>query len=166
MILELNISFDEAMIEKLQRIPFQLVLGPAERVLRAMAKPVAAKALAIAPSSRRSGERNRWGKKYKNNPSYQNDSGKAIGFKLLKHNNGGVLIIGTLHPEGNKQNYDAGESRTVKLWGRDPVKYPIKEKRIDPKDRFMQRAYDETRDQQLSAGHAQLVKEIEELKIG
>jgi hypothetical protein len=62
-------------------------------------------------------------------------------------------------------NFNAGDKRNVKVWGRDPKSIP-NVKRIDPKDRFMQRAYDETRDQQLSAGHAQLVKEIEELKIG
>lgn len=162
MSMSIEIEFNEAIIAQLQKLPLLMRLGPAERVLKAMAKPIVAKGKAIAPSSRESGTRNKWGKKYKNNPAYQNDSGKALGTKYIKTERGGVLIVGGKHPEANKQNYEAGTKRKVFYWGRDSGKV----KRIDPKQRFMQRAYDETIAEQLTAGEAQLRKEIEGLKIG
>jgi len=166
MSLSLTLDLDEAMIAILIQVPLHLRLAPAERVLKAMAKPIVEKAKSIAPSSRKSGERNRWGKKYKGDASYQNDSGQSIGFVFRKTETGGYLVIGGKHPQAGKQNYDAGKDRTIKLWGNNPVKYPIRVKRIEPKDRFMHRAYDETRDAQLSAGFKQLETEIKELKIG
>jgi len=164
--LELKIEFDEAVIAKLLQMPLLLRLAPAERILKAMAKPIAVKGKELAPSSRKSGERNRWGKKYTSNAAYQNDSGKSIGYAFRKTETGGYLIVGGLYPQANKQNYDSGKDRTIKLWGHNPVKYPITVKRVDPKDRFMQRAFDETRDAQLSAGFKQLETEIKELKLG
>jgi len=57
MTLEIQINFDEAQVEKLLQIPLLMRLAPAERVLKAMAKPVIDRAKSIAPSSRRSGTR-------------------------------------------------------------------------------------------------------------
>jgi hypothetical protein len=158
----ITLEFDEAQLAKIMQIPLLMRLGPSERVLKAMSVPVVAKAKAIAPSSRRSGTRKKWSKKYKDNPAYQNDSGKQIGVKYLKNNRGGILIIGGKHPQANKQNYDSGKPRRVFYWGKDAGKV----KRIDPKERFMQKAYDETRGAQISAGNAQLDKELKELKLG
>lgn len=163
MSLDLEIHFDEAQIAKLLNIPLHLRLGPAERVLKAMAKPVVAKAKAIAPSSRRSGTRKKWSAKYKNNASYQNDSGKSIGFVYRKNDRGGYLVIGGLHPQANKQNFDSSDKgRKVKYWGKDAGKV----KRIEPKERFMQKAFDETRPQQIAAGNKQLEIELKELNLG
>jgi len=162
MSLAIKIEFDEAQLAKLMQIPLLMRLGPSERVLKAMAKPVIEKAKAIAPSSRASGTRKKWSNKYKKNPAYQNDSGKHITSKFLRNNKGGLLIIGGAHPQANKQNYDSGKPRKVMYWGKDAGKV----KRIDPKERFMQRAYDETRGAQISAGNTQLEKELKELKLG
>jgi hypothetical protein len=166
MSLSLTLDLDEAMIAKLMQVPLHLRLAPSERVLKAMAKPIIEKAKYIAPSSRKSGTRNKWSEKYKSNAAYQNDSGQSLGMVYRKTESGGYLMVGGKHPQANKQNYDSGKDRTIKLWGRNPVKYPITNKRVDPKDRFMQRAFDETRDAQLSAGFKQLETEIKELKIG
>jgi hypothetical protein len=173
MSMKIEIHFDEAQLAKLMQIPLLMRLGPSERVLKAMTKPVIEKAKAIAPSSRRSissdGRSNRdkmgenvtskfVGKKANSTV----DSGKHITSKFLKNNKGGLLIIGGAHPKANKQNYDSGKPRKVFYWGRDSGKV----KRIDPKERFMQKAYDETRGAQISAGNTQLEKELKELKLG
>lgn len=162
MSLEIEIHFDEAQIKKLLDIPLHLRLGPAERVLTAMAKPVVAKAKAIAPSSRQSGTRKKWSQKYKNNAAWQNDSGSHIGYVYRKTERGGYLVVGGKHPQANKLNFSHGKPRNVVYWGK-PAGIT---KRIDPKDRFVQKAFDETRSQQIAAGNAQLEKEIKELNFG
>jgi hypothetical protein len=141
-----------------------------------MSKPVLEKAKAIAPSSKRSRgfifrdlrtNRQMMGKNATRkfigrDANSRDDSGKHLGVKFLKNNRGGLLIIGGKHPRANKQNFDAGKNRKVMYWGKDAGKT----KRIEPKDRFMQKAYDETRNAQISAGNAQLETELRELKIG
>lgn len=162
MSVSITIEFDESQLAKLMQIPLLMRLGPAERVLKAMAKPVVAKGKALAPSSRASGTRKKWSQKYKKNANYQNDSGRSIGTKYLKNNRGGLMLIGGVHPKANKLNFDSGKPRKVMYWKKDAGKT----KRINPKDRFMQRAYDETRAEQLTAGNRQLEIELKELKLG
>jgi hypothetical protein len=181
MSLKIEINFDEAQLAKIMQIPLLMRLGPSERVLKAMSKPVIEKAKAIAPSSKttrssfnpktgRVDNRTNRQKMGKNatkefigrEANSRDDSGKHIGVKFLRNNRGGLLIIGGKSPKANKQNYDAGKERKVFYWGRDAGIT----KRIEPKDRFMQKAYDETRTAQISAGNAQLEKELKELKIG
>jgi hypothetical protein len=156
MTLEIQINFDEAQVEKLLQIPLLMRLAPAERVLKAMAKPVIDRAKSIAPSSRRSGTRKKWSKKYKDNPNYQEDSGKYIGMKYIKTERGGLMIVGGKYPRANKQNYEAGDKRKIVYWGKKTSKI----KRINPSERFMQKAFDETRTQQVTAGNEQLEKEM------
>ena len=162
MTLEIQINFDEAQIQKLLKIPLLMRIGPAERVLKAMAKPVIERAKSIAPSSRRSGTRKKWSKKYKDNAAYQEDSGKYIAMKFIKTERGGLMIVGGKYPRANKQNYEAGDKRKIVYWGKKTSKI----KRINPSERFMQKAFDETRTQQITAGNEQLVKEIKELGNG
>jgi hypothetical protein len=171
MSLTLESSFDEAMLAKIMQIPLLMRLGPSERVLKAMSKPVVEKAKAIAPNSKvakgkEGPTRDKWGK----NKTEHFDpatwaavsSGRHIKTRYLKNNRGGVLIIGGEHPKANKLNFEAGTQRKVFYWGVDSGKV----KRINPSERFMQRAYDETKAAQQSAGYAQLEKEIKELKLG
>jgi hypothetical protein len=167
MSLSLQISFDEAMLAKIMQIPLLMRLGPSERVLKAMAKPIVTKAKAIAPSSTQSGTRDKMGKnrteKFVGKQANTTvDSGKHIKTKYLKNERGGVLIVGGDHPKANKLNFEAGTQRKVFYWGVDSGKV----KRINPTERFMQRAFDETKAAQQSAGYAQLEKEIKELKLG
>jgi hypothetical protein len=162
MTLEIQVTFDEAQIQKLLEIPLLMKLGPAERVLKAMAKPVIERAKSIAPSSRRSGTRKKWSKKYKDNPNYQEDSGKHIGMKYIKTERGGLMIVGGKYPRANKQNYEAGDKRKIVYWGKKTSKI----KRINPSERFMQKAFDETKQEQITAGNEQLTKEMKELSLG
>lgn len=162
MTLEIQITFDEAQIQKLLEIPLLMRLGPAERVLKAMAKPVIERAKSIAPSSRQSGTRKKWSKKYKDNPNYQEDSGKHIGMKYIKTERGGLMIVGGKYPRANKQNYEAGDKRKIVYWGKKTSKI----KRINPSERFMQKAFDETKQEQITAGNEQLTKEMKELSLG
>lgn len=162
MSIKIDFTFDEYQIAKLTQIPELLRLGPAERCLKAMAKPIAERAKALAPSSQRSGSRKKWSAKFKNDAKWQVDSGKQMGIKTIRHNKGARVYIGAKWPKGNKQQFDASpKGRRHILWGRDTG-------RLRPRDNphFLQKAYDETKSQQLKAFNDQLAIEIKELRLG
>ena len=163
MSLNIQVTFDENMIASLMRIPELLRLGPADRCLGAMAKPVVARAKALAPSSRKSGSRRKWSQKLKGDAKWSGiDSGSHIGAKVAKHNNGARVFIGAQYPKGNKQQFGASpKGRKVFYWGRDAGKVMQRENPY-----FLQKAYDETKAAQINAFNAQFAKEIKELKIG
>lgn len=166
MTMKLEINFDESQLAKLMRIPILMRLGPAERILKAMAKPIVARAKAIAPNSRVASNasgptRDKMSAKTK---AKWPESGKAhIGYVYRKGENGGYLVIGGKSPQANSFNFDASDrGRKVFYWGKDMGRI----KRVEPSQRFMQKAFDETKSAQISAGNAQLEKEMKELNLG
>ena len=162
MSIKIEFTFDEKQIEQLMQIPELLRLKPAERCLIAMAKPVVERAKALAPSSRVTGTRNKWSAKLKNDAKWQIDSGKHMGSKTVRHNKGARVYIGAKWPNGNKQQFDAkADGRRHILWGRDTGRL-----RPRPRPHFLQKAYDETKSQQLKAFQDQLAIEIKELRVG
>jgi hypothetical protein len=161
MSMDLKIEFDESQLAKLMRIPLLMRLAPAERVLKAMAKPVIAKGKAIAPNSRSSGTRAKMSKEASGR--WTEEGRNHLGFVYRKTDSGGYLVMGAKDPKGNSLNFDASDTgRKVKYWGKDAGKV----KRVEPQDRFMQRAADETRPAQITAGNAQLEIEIRSLNLG
>jgi hypothetical protein len=130
-------------------------------VLKAMAKPVLAKGKAIAPNSRSSGTRDKMSEAAKN--KWPEEGRNQLGFVFRKTESGGYLVMGAKDPKGNSLNFDASDKgRNVKYWGKDSGKV----KRVEPKERFMQRAADETRSEQVTAGNAQLETELRSLNLG
>jgi hypothetical protein len=148
------------------------------------AKPIARATEPLSRSSRESGSRNRWSRKYKNNPAFSNDSRKHIGHKVGK--SGVAVWIGAQYPKGNKQQfvmpYKKGTTYTRNLWGKKGQKVLRTSRRgnqyyatvgADPQtanfpnnERAPVRAYDQTRTQAEAAFLDQLQKEIKELRIG
>ena len=162
MSMELTIAFDDNAVKRLQQIPAMMRLGPAERILKAMAGPIVAKAKAIAPSSVASGSRKKQSKTTAGKWSGR-EGRKHIGYVYRKSNRGGYLVIGGKDPYANSFNFDAStEGRRVFYWGKDSGRT----KRINPSERFMQKAFDETREQQVSAANKQLEKELKEMQLG
>ena len=161
MSMELKITFDESAITQLLKIPVLMRLGPAERILKAMAKPIVVRAKAIAPDSRTSGTRDKMSAETK---AKWPESGKThIRMIYRKGDGGGYLIMGASDPLGNSLNFDSSSrGRKVFYWGKDSGKI----KRVEPSQRFMQKAFDETKSAQVSAGNAQLEKEMKELNLG
>jgi hypothetical protein len=159
--MDIKITFDESQLAKLIKIPVLMRLGPAERILKAMAKPIVVRAKAIAPDSRTSGTRELMSAKTK---AKWPESGKThIRMIYRKGDGGGYLVIGANDPLGNSLNFDSSnKGRKVFYWGKDSGKI----KRVEPSQRFMQKAFDETRSAQVSAGNAQLEKEMKELNLG
>ncbi|NBW22290.1 MAG: hypothetical protein EBR82_81495, partial [Caulobacteraceae bacterium] len=107
MSIKIDFTFDEYQIAKLTQIPELLRLGPAERCLKAMAKPIAERAKSLAPSSRVTGTRKKWSAKFNKDAKWQIDSGKQMGIKTIRHNKGARVYIGAKWPKGNKQQFDA-----------------------------------------------------------
>jgi hypothetical protein len=148
------------------------------------AKPIARATEPLSRSSRESGSRNRWSRKFKNNPAFSNDSRKHIGHKVGK--SGVAVWIGAQYPKGNKQQfvmpYKKGTTYTRNLWGKKGQKVLRTSRRgnqyyatvgADPQtanfpnnERAPVRAYDQTRTQAEAAFLDQLQKEIKELRIG
>ena len=161
MSMDLKMTFDESQLAKLLKIPVLMRLGPAERIVKAMAKPIVIRAKAIAPNSRTSGTRDKMSPETK---AKWPESGKNhIRVIYRKGDGGGYLVIGANDPLGNSLNFDASDrGRKVFYWGKDSGKI----KRVEPSQRFMQKAFDETKSAQVSAGNAQLQKEMKELNLG
>lgn len=162
MSLQVEITFNEDMFRQLERIPEMLRLAPGERCLKAMVKPVVARAKQLAPSSQQSGSRKKWSSKLKNDPKWNIDSGRHIGTKTIRNNRATRIYVGAQYPKGNKQQFDASpKGRRVFYWGKDAGKI-----RQRPNPHWLQKAYDETKSQQLAAFNEQLAKELKELKLG
>lgn len=161
MSLKIEFTFSESEMKKLEKIPEFVRFVAADRALKAMAKPIIEKAKAIAPSSVRSGSRKKWGPKYKGDSKYQNDSGQEIDSKVQKHNRGAKIYVGATFPRGNKQQFNASpKGRKEVFWGR-PQGTVYK-----PSERFMQRAFDETRSAQNAAFIASLQRTLKRMNLG
>jgi hypothetical protein len=119
-ILSASIQINEALIKAVGDIPITLRSGPLGRCLGSFAKPIAQTAGSLATSSRATGSRLKWSKKFKNNAKFQNDSKKHFGHKVLKSAVG--VLVGATHPQGNKQQFvmpiKRGPSYTRHSWGK------------------------------------------------
>jgi hypothetical protein len=164
--LEISFTLDVAAMRRIANAAQLVQSKVAREVLTAMGDVVEARGKRLAPRSTQTHTRDKWGKKYKSNPRYQNNSADSIGKKYLPGKTGGIIIVGGLHPKANKMNFTQGKSRVIKLWGRAPVNYVPHVKVYTRADRFMQVAYDETKLQQAQAGHTELEKQIKELNLG
>jgi hypothetical protein len=169
MSVEIRIELDESAIAKLRRIPILLRLGPAERTLKAMAKPVLERAKAYVPDSRKPSNTSRDGIPTKDKQSantkkkWPEHAKNNLGFVYRKTDDGGYLVIGGKSPKANSLNFDSSKKgRKVMYWGKDAGRV----KRVPPSERFMQRAFDETKSAQHTAGFNQLEKELRELNLG
>jgi hypothetical protein len=167
MSIELKIDANE--LAKLAKIPIWLQHNAIDKALTAMAKPIAAKAKAVLPSSRKSNfgnatqgpTRKKWSSKYKSNPMWQVDSGKEVMHKVVKTKNGAIAFVGPRHPQGNKQQFNnSKKGRRVFYWGKDAGQT------YHPPYRFMDRAFDETRSQQDAAFVSSIQSSFGSMNLG
>lgn len=179
-----SIEINMELIKAIGAIPLTLRNGPFGRCLGEFAKPIARATEPLSRSSRESGGRKRWSKKYKDNPAFSNDSRKHIGHKVGK--SGVVVYVGAQYPKGNKQQfvmpYKKGTSYTRYLWGK-PGQQVLRTSRrgnqyyatvgakaqtanFPNNERAPVRAYDQTRSQAEAAFLDRLQKEIKELRLG
>ncbi len=162
MSLQIKVEMDFRALEMLEKIPQMLQFAVADKVMLAMVKPVVDRAKELAPSSRESGTRKKWSAKYKSNNKWQVDSGRHMGSKTVRYDRGAIVYVGAKYPTGNKQQFNSNSEKGRKevLWGRSTGRV------YKPKERFIQRAYDETRDAQFRAFEAELQRQVKELRIG
>jgi hypothetical protein len=167
MSVEISIAFDEKALQQIRRIPVMLRLGPSERILKSMGRPILDRAKALVPDSRNPSPKDgipSHDKQSANTKSKWPEQGKNnLGLIFRKTDRGGYLVIGAKDPKGNSLNFDSSQDgRQVVYWGRPSGRI----KRVPPSERFMQRAFDETRQAQVTAGFNQLEKELRELNLG
>lgn len=179
-----KIEINEALLKAVADIPLTLRNGPLGRCLGSFAKPIARQAGSLARSSRESGSRRKWSKKFKNNAAYQVDSKQHFGHKVFRSGVG--VVIGATYPKGNKQQFvmpvRRGDTYQRFHWGKPgqvitttsrkgtvytrtansnptTARYPVQE-------RATVRAFDQTQSAAEAAFLAQLNKEIKELRLG
>jgi hypothetical protein len=191
-----EIEINEALIKAVSDIPLTLRNGPLGRCLGSFAIPIARQAGSLATSSRETGSRERWSKRFKNNAAFQNDSKQHFSHKVLR--NGIGVYIGATYPKGNKQQFvmpiKKGDSYDRYHWGKpgqtitttsrrgttytyirgqSKNKKKNANKRNNPttarfsvQERATVRAFDQTKQSAESAFLAQLQKEIKEIRFG
>lgn len=179
-----TIEINQALIKAVEDIPLTLRNGPLGRCLGAFGRPIAKQAGSIARSSRATGSREKWSKKFKNNAAFQNDSKQHFSHKVGR--SGIVVWVGATYPKGNKQQFvmpvRRGDTYTRYHWGKPgqtitttsrkgtvytrtanskptTARFPIQE-------RATVKAFDQTRQSAESAFLQQLNKEIKELRLG
>lgn len=180
----MEIQINEKLLKQLDRIPLFLRQGTFDRCLKAFGSPIQERAKSLATSSRSTGSRLKWSRKFKDSAAFQNDSGKEMGTKVLK--SGVVVIVGATHPKGNKQQFQSprknGDSYQRNFWGKAGQQIQKTSKRgkvfvvvrktkakvatFPIKDRPVVRAFDQQKQSAESAFLNQLNKEIKELKLG
>jgi hypothetical protein len=169
MTVDLKIEFDEQQIAKLLKIPVLLRLAPAERVLKAMSKPILVHAKANAPDSRKpnkSGRPSRDKMSEESKKKWPESARNHLGVVYRKSEGGGYLVIGGKSPQANSLNFESGKKAGTRvLWDANKIR-TMPRRYVPAKERFMQRALDETRQSQITAGNNQLEKELRELNIG
>lgn len=160
--MKIEVTFNDAQIELLESIPMLIQYAVADKCMKAMVKPIAERAKDVLPSSRSTGTRKKWSKKYKQNAAWQINSGRHVGAKVVKYQRGATAYVGPTYPKGNKQQFNSNKERgrRVFYWGKNAGQVYI------PDERPMQRAYDETRDAQMTAFMTTLTNEIAEIARG
>jgi hypothetical protein len=162
--LDTGITINTELIKAVESIPIQLRNGPFGRCLGKFGNVVAKATPALARSSRETGSRLKWSKKFKNNPAFQNDSRKTFTHKVLK--NGLTVLVGPVYDQGNKQQFvmprKHGDTYVHVLWGRRTnrtITYPMHE-------RAHVRAFNQTEGTASASYLSQLEKECKELNLG
>ena len=148
---DIDLSFDEAAIAQLYKIPLLMMDHVIDKCIPAMVKPIVVKAKAIAPRSDRptanspKGSGAKWGNKKTDHfdPGKWREyhSGDNIGYRIRKNSSEGAYVkVGAISPKGNKQRFNQFKytNRRVFYWGKDM------NMQYEPPYRFMQRAFDET----------------------
>lgn len=160
-----DFKFDERQIARLTSMPILIQTQVVDKVLRAMAIPILSKAKAIAPRSttpvQADGRTNREKQSKKMHEAGWNatNSRDHLGYRFVSFEHTGVLVVGAKKEGASKLNFESGEGRDVVYWGT----YARKLKRVAPEDRFMHRAYEETKGEQKAYGIAKLQTELSKL---
>jgi hypothetical protein len=184
-----DFEFQQSELKKLENLVAHIQYEVTDKALQSAAKPVIAKARAIAPDSIKSKSRLKWGRNKTEHfdPTRWaiHSSGQHIGRKTFKTKWGAMVFVGAQYSEGIKQQYNhpLSEKRTHYYWGKPGqvinaisrsgrrYTYARKASRSGetwhfPKEQwFMKKAYDETIPQQISRAVATIEQELERIKV-
>lgn len=173
------------LISKLSAIPMMLRAGPYGRCMEAYGKAIVPRAESLAISSRETGSRKKWSKRFRNDPKFASiDSRDHMGSKAAK--SGLAVFVGAKYPKGNKQQFimpvKKGDSYTRYHWGKPGSPIIRNSKRgkqyvainnskpttatFPKSERSVVKAYDQMHSAAENAFVDQLAKEIKELKLG
>lgn len=176
----MTVKIDSKELAVLDKLPIFIMNRVADAGMRAMAQPIIAKGKSLAPRGQVANPVNKtpgptrdlWSQKYKSQASWQYPSAETVTSKFFKAAHGGILYVGAKsRPEdrgGNKQQFSFSTStsdpskttpRREVFWGRDNGTLYVA-----PGERYMLKAFDETRSQALSLFTRAAVANIEKFK--
>jgi hypothetical protein len=151
-----QINGADSLISLLERLPKLVVMagGPMDRAVRKASTIVAARARQLAPDSSKTGSRDKQSKKTK--AKWGSKIKRTIKTKLIKYEKSVLGIIGPKSPEGNAAHFMQEKPRRHVLWGKATM---IKQFRIEKN--WITKAFDDTKNQQMSAMEASLKADID-----
>lgn len=153
-------GFDE-LEALLTQLPVLVVAagGPTDRAVTKAAKIVQERAIQLVPDSDKTKSRDRQSKKTKQ--IWTGKLKRLIRTKLIRYENSIWAVVGPKSREGNMSHFQQEKPRRLVLWGKSTMvaQYRIERNRIT-------QAFDETKDQQLSAMKDSIAADINSMVGG
>jgi len=154
-----EITGDKEVLALLDRLP-KLVVGaggPLDRAVTAACKIVANKAKQLAPDSKANPKGDSRKKQSKKSKSIWSKKLKTtIRQKVIKYDTATWGVVGPKNPEGNMAHFMQEKPRRHVLWGKTTAVQQFRDER-----NWINKAFDETKTEQLAAVKASLTEDID-----
>jgi hypothetical protein len=147
--IKFQIQGEKEILALLERLPKLIVSagGPLDRAVTKAAAIVAAKSKQLAPDSRKNPKGDSRKKQSKKSKAIWTGKLKTtVRKRVIRYDTGVWAVVGPKNPEGNMAHFVQEKPRRMVLWGKATM---IERYRDDR--RWITRAFDETRGQQISA---------------
>ena len=145
-------------------VPMLQKYNVGDKVIRAGAKPVVARARALAPKSSATGSTKKRSKKQQADADWNFPLWKSINYVVRKYQKHTEGVIGPEYPKGNDAYFNTSpKGRVRKLWGKVPGP-DSKLSAIAPQVRnWIAQAFDETKSQQVEVMKSKLTVLLDEM---
>lgn len=152
-----SVEGEERILSLLEQLPVLVRAsgGPLDKAVKKAANIVAVKARQLAPDGEK-GERTRDKQSKKTKAKWTGKLKRTIRVKLVKYERASWAIVGPKSPEGNMAHFNQEKPRRNVLWGKATA---IKQIRIERN--WITKAFDDTKQQQLTAMESSLKSDID-----
>ena len=152
----LDIRGEESVLALLAQLPVLVVAegGPLDKAVRKASNIVATRARQLAPNSDKSGSRKKQSRSAK--AKWPEKLRRTIKTKLIKYPKATWSVVGPKSPQGNMAHFMQEKPRRLVLWGQATM---VKKFRIERN--WITKAFDETKQQQLTAMETSLKTDID-----
>lgn len=151
-----SIDGDDRVLGLLEQLPKSVLFvgGPLDKAVQAALNTIARRARQLAPSSKRTGSREKQSKKTR--AKWPSTLRTTLRTKVIKLEFGRWGIVGPKNPQGNQAHFMQEKPRRHVLWGKATM---IKKYRIERN--WITQAFDETTSEQQTAIYESLKQSID-----